>query len=142
MSFGVHLAGGGSKDCVDVSGLTFLQIAFLIPRISPEVFVRPELGLIDKQRQYRRICPTICLAHQRQMPLMEESHRRDQGEPLVRSAGFRCVAQSLVDSAQNSKAQGADTPRQGRRLQLPPVPPDHSPPAARDWRPPIESSST
>jgi len=74
----VHLRHRRREDQVQPDAGQLLRIALQRARIAVEIFVRRELRRVHKNAGDHLTRTALCLAHQRQVPVMQRAHRRHQ----------------------------------------------------------------
>ena len=83
---GVHLFDGRREHVMHTKRLAQTQIAFQVAGIVGQILVRTELQRVDEDRHRHDVAARRCLAHQRQVPVVEVAHRRDHADPSTRPA--------------------------------------------------------
>ena len=76
----VHGTDIRQVDEIDAELLEPRQISRLVPRVAFEILARSELGRIDENRHHQAPGDLPPVAHQRQMPLVQGTHGRHQGD--------------------------------------------------------------
>jgi hypothetical protein len=74
----IDLGHGRNEEKVDTRLFGETRVALLVPRIAREVVVCPELGRVDEERYDYDLAFGASCTEQRQMSVVERSHRRNE----------------------------------------------------------------
>src|SRR5262249_20770393 len=94
-SAGVELLPRGDEEDVHTRFFSQPRVALLVARVGRDVLVRGKLGRIDEEACNDPVVVLPRRAEERQVPLVEGPHRRDQAD--LSSVGLRAEVRDRAD---------------------------------------------
>src|SRR5882724_10791049 len=97
LRLGIHFLGSWCKHDVTADLTQEFAVAFESPRVFGKVFVWRKLKLIDEYARNHAVAVLTGDLHERQMSLMQVSHRRDKAHAVGPGYGAAQIRNGLKD---------------------------------------------